>query len=181
MLKAADVMAKTKTRIDVAPTRHGITRGETIYFFDPSGNRNETFAGLGYLAATRPVTTWSEDRLGSGIFLRTATWCPRLPRSTPEPRLHRRQINMNKIVAAACAAVLAAPCLPYRLPALRGRRRGPAGGQRAPAWQLLLGYLIHCNMAVSARRPAARRCPVTTPGRSRRWPTGWCGSRRTGC
>ena len=39
VLKAADVMAKTKTRIDVAPTRHGITRGETIYFFDPSGNR----------------------------------------------------------------------------------------------------------------------------------------------
>jgi hypothetical protein len=30
--------------------RHGITRGETIYFFDPSGNRNETFAGLSYLA-----------------------------------------------------------------------------------------------------------------------------------
>ena len=53
VLKAADVMAKTKTRIDVAPTRHGITRGETIYFFDPSGNRNETFAGLGYLAQRR--------------------------------------------------------------------------------------------------------------------------------
>jgi len=25
------------------PTRHGITRGQTIYFFDPSGNRNESF------------------------------------------------------------------------------------------------------------------------------------------
>ena len=72
VLKAADVMAKTKTRIDVAPTRHGITRGETIYFFDPSGNRNETFAGLGYLAQRdRPVTTWSEDKLGSGIFYHT--------------------------------------------------------------------------------------------------------------
>jgi len=72
VLKAADVMAKNKVRIDVAPTRHGITRGETIYFFDPSGNRNETFAGLGYLAQPdRPVTTWSEDRLGSGIFYHT--------------------------------------------------------------------------------------------------------------
>ncbi|CAM5183605.1 Metapyrocatechase OS=Castellaniella defragrans (strain DSM / CCUG 39792 / 65Phen) OX=1437824 GN=BN940_04336 PE=3 SV=1 [Castellaniella denitrificans] len=72
VLKAADVMAKRKVRIDVAPTRHGITRGETIYFFDPSGNRNETFAGLGYLAQPdRPVTTWSEDRLGSGIFYHT--------------------------------------------------------------------------------------------------------------
>jgi len=77
VLKAADVMAKTKTRIDVAPTRHGITRGETIYFFDPSGNRNETFAGLGYLAQRdRPVTTWSEDRLGSGIFYHTGDLVP---------------------------------------------------------------------------------------------------------
>ena len=55
--------------IDVAPTRHGITRGETIYFFDPSGNRDETFAGLGYLVQPdRPVTTWTEDELWRGIF-----------------------------------------------------------------------------------------------------------------
>jgi len=72
ILKSADVMAKTKTKIDVAPTRHGITRGETIYFFDPSGNRNETFAGLGYLAQRdRPVTTWDESHMGSGIFYHT--------------------------------------------------------------------------------------------------------------
>lgn len=72
VLKAADVMAKNKVRIDVAPTRHGITRGETIYFFDPSGNRNETFAGLGYLAQPdRPVTTWTEGQLWSGIFYHT--------------------------------------------------------------------------------------------------------------
>ena len=72
VLKAADVMAKTKTKIDVAPTRHGITRGETIYFFDPSGNRNETFAGLGCLAQPdRPVTTWTEEHLGAGIFYHT--------------------------------------------------------------------------------------------------------------
>lgn len=72
VLKAADVMAKNKVKIDIAPTRHGITRGETIYFFDPSGNRNETFAGLGYLAQPdRPVTTWTEDQLGRGIFYHT--------------------------------------------------------------------------------------------------------------
>lgn len=72
ILKAADVMAKNKVKIDVAPTRHGITRGETIYFFDPSGNRNETFAGLGYLAQPdRPVVTWTEEHLGSGIFYHT--------------------------------------------------------------------------------------------------------------
>jgi len=77
VLKSADVMAKNKVRIDVAPTRHGITRGETIYFFDPSGNRNETFAGLGYLAQRdRPVTTWTEDMLGSGIFYHTGDLVP---------------------------------------------------------------------------------------------------------
>jgi catechol 2,3-dioxygenase len=72
ILKAADVMAKNKVRIDVAPTRHGVTRGETIYFYDPSGNRNETFAGLGYMAQPdRPVTTWDESHLGRGIFYHT--------------------------------------------------------------------------------------------------------------
>jgi catechol 2,3-dioxygenase len=69
VLRSADVMAKNKVKIDVAPTRHGITRGTTIYFFDPSGNRNETFAGLGYLAQPdRPVTTWTEDEIGRAIF-----------------------------------------------------------------------------------------------------------------
>ncbi|PUA19438.1 catechol 2,3-dioxygenase [Glaciimonas sp. PCH181] len=72
VLKAADVMAKTKTKIDVSPTRHGITRGETIYFFDPSGNRNETFAGLGYLAQPdMPVLTWTEENIGRAIFYHT--------------------------------------------------------------------------------------------------------------
>lgn len=72
VLKAADVMAKNKVKIDVTPQRHGVTRGYTIYFFDPSGNRNETFGGLGYLAQPdRPVTTWTEDQLGSAIFYHT--------------------------------------------------------------------------------------------------------------
>ena len=72
ILKAGDIMGKNKTRVDTAPNRHGITRGETIYFFDPSGNRNETFAGLGYLSQRdRPVTTWTEDQLWTGIFYHT--------------------------------------------------------------------------------------------------------------
>nr|WP_012477627.1 catechol 2,3-dioxygenase [Pseudomonas sp. CT14]ABA25980.1 CbzE [Pseudomonas sp. CT14] len=72
ILKAGDVMAKNKVRIDASPTRHGFTRGETIYFFDPSGNRNETFAGLGYQAQRdRPVTTWTEDQAGRAIFFHT--------------------------------------------------------------------------------------------------------------
>ncbi|WP_440995065.1 catechol 2,3-dioxygenase [Arhodomonas sp. SL1] len=72
VLKAADVLAKNKVKIDVTPQRHGITRGTTSYFFDPSGNRNETFAGLGYLGQPdMPVITWTEENLGSGIFYHT--------------------------------------------------------------------------------------------------------------
>lgn len=77
LLKAADVMGKHRTKIDVGPTRHGVTRGATIYFFDPSGNRNETFAGLGYLAQRdRPVTTWTEDKMWSGIFYHSGEMTP---------------------------------------------------------------------------------------------------------
>jgi catechol 2,3-dioxygenase len=72
ILKAGDIMAKNRVRIDVSPTRHGVTRGETIYFFDPSGNRNETFAGLGYQAQPdKPVVTWTEDQAARGIFYHT--------------------------------------------------------------------------------------------------------------
>ena len=72
VLKAADIMAMNNVKIDVTPQRHGITRGSTIYFFDPSGNRNETFAGLGYLAQPdmEPIT-WTEDHLWRGIFYHT--------------------------------------------------------------------------------------------------------------
>jgi catechol 2,3-dioxygenase len=72
ILRAADIMAMHNVKIDVTPQRHGITRGETIYFFDPSGHRLETFAGLGYLAQPdMPVITWTEDELWRGIFYHT--------------------------------------------------------------------------------------------------------------
>ena len=42
------------------------------WFFDPSGNRNETFSGLGYLAQPdMPVITWTEEELARGIFYHT--------------------------------------------------------------------------------------------------------------
>lgn len=65
---AADLFSMDEVSIDVGPTRHGITRGQTVYFFDPSGNRNEVFAG-GYLAyPDRPVSVWTIESLGKGIF-----------------------------------------------------------------------------------------------------------------
>lgn len=72
ILRAADVMAMNEVKLDVTPQRHGITRGETIYFFDPSGHRLETFAGLGYFVQPdMPVITWTEDNLWRGIFYHT--------------------------------------------------------------------------------------------------------------
>ena len=68
VLRAADILSRTKTSIDIGPTRHGITRGETVYFFDPSGNRNEVFAG-GYIHyPDKPPITWYDETLGPAIF-----------------------------------------------------------------------------------------------------------------
>jgi catechol 2,3-dioxygenase len=68
VLKAADILTMHDVPIEVTPTRHGITRGETVYFFDPSGNRNEAFAN-GYMTyADFPTITWTEDKIGQGIF-----------------------------------------------------------------------------------------------------------------
>ena len=65
---AADIITQYNMPLDLGPTRHGITRGQTIYFFDPSGNRNEVFAG-GYTAyKDHPQRTWDMENVGRGIF-----------------------------------------------------------------------------------------------------------------
>lgn len=65
---AADVMVHADISIDLGPTRHGITRGQTIYFFDPSGNRNEVFAGGYSYYPDNPTRTWTMSDVGRGIF-----------------------------------------------------------------------------------------------------------------
>jgi catechol 2,3-dioxygenase len=66
--RAGSLFAMDDVSVDVGPTQHGITRGGTIYFFDPSGNRNEVFSG-GYVAfRDRPCVTWTVDQLAKGIF-----------------------------------------------------------------------------------------------------------------
>ncbi len=68
VLRAADIMSKNRVSIDIGPTRHGITNGTTIYFFDPSGNRLETFAGgYDHYPDMEPIT-WTWDEIGAGIF-----------------------------------------------------------------------------------------------------------------
>lgn len=67
LLRAGDIFSMRDVPIDFGPARHGITRGETIYFFDPAGNRNEIFAG-GYRTGPdfRPIT-WTMDKAAQGI------------------------------------------------------------------------------------------------------------------
>jgi len=68
LLRAGDLIAMTGTSLDTAPTRHGITRGQTTYFFDPSGNRNEVFAGGDVHYPDQQPSVWYESNLGKAIF-----------------------------------------------------------------------------------------------------------------
>ena len=65
---AADIIARYEIPLDIGPTRHGITRGQTIYFFDPSGNRNEVFSGGFIYYPDNPKRVWSVDKIGKAIF-----------------------------------------------------------------------------------------------------------------
>ena len=65
---AADIIGRYGISLDIGPTRHGITRGQTIYFFDPSGNRCETFAGGYAYMPDQPLRHWDADHVGEGIF-----------------------------------------------------------------------------------------------------------------
>ena len=71
VLRAADIMAKHRVSVDIGPLRHGITRGATIYAFDPSGNRFETFAGGYTFYPDMKPYTWTWDEVGAGIFYHT--------------------------------------------------------------------------------------------------------------
>ena len=77
VLRSADILSRNKVSIDIGPTRHGITRGETIYFFDPSGNRNEVFAGGYIYYPDKPTITWTDDELGPAIFYHDRKLNPR--------------------------------------------------------------------------------------------------------
>ncbi|GAA0789094.1 catechol 2,3-dioxygenase [Marinobacterium sediminicola] len=68
VLRAADLISMTDTSIDIGPTRHGLTHGKTIYFFDPSGNRTEVFCGGDYHYPDHEPVTWDAGELGKAIF-----------------------------------------------------------------------------------------------------------------
>jgi catechol 2,3-dioxygenase len=67
--RAADILRLNGVEIEVGPTRHGVSRGHTVYFFDPVGNRNEVFTGGYWVDPVQwePIT-WTEDQIGNAIF-----------------------------------------------------------------------------------------------------------------
>lgn len=68
LLRAGDILGKNRVPIDTTPNRHGFLRGQTIYFYDPSGNRNEVFAGGYPWYSDMPVVTWTMDEIERAIF-----------------------------------------------------------------------------------------------------------------
>lgn len=65
---AADWIGLNRLKLDIGPTRHAITRGLSIYFWEPSGNRIEVYAG-GYTAyPDNPQRVWDAELLGRGLF-----------------------------------------------------------------------------------------------------------------
>ncbi|MGK3990038.1 catechol 2,3-dioxygenase [Sorangium sp. So ce136] len=73
VLRAADICSMNRVKLDFGPSRHGATRGTTIYAFDPSGNRFETFSG-GYQTYPdiQPIT-WSSEEAGAAVYYHDRT------------------------------------------------------------------------------------------------------------
>lgn len=65
--RAGDIMSMNDVPVDIGPTRHGITRGGTIYAWDPSGNRFETFQGGYYPYPDYETITWTYEAFPQGL------------------------------------------------------------------------------------------------------------------
>lgn len=64
---AADLIGKHEIKVE-ANDRHGVTRVKTVYFFDPSGNRNEVFCDGYVFYPDSPLLTWTLDTLDRAAF-----------------------------------------------------------------------------------------------------------------
>lgn len=67
VLRGGDIMSMNSVPVDIGPTRHGVTRGTTIYAWDPSGNRFETFCGGYQPYPDWSPRTWTFDNFGQGL------------------------------------------------------------------------------------------------------------------
>jgi catechol 2,3-dioxygenase len=67
VMRAGDIMSMNEVPVDIGPTRHGVTRGGTIYAWDPSGNRFETFQGGYYPYPDYEPLTWTWEGFPQGL------------------------------------------------------------------------------------------------------------------
>ena len=67
VMRAGDIMSMNDVPVDIGPTRHGVTRGGTIYAWDPSGNRFETFQGGYYPYPDYETLTWTWEGFPQGL------------------------------------------------------------------------------------------------------------------
>lgn len=65
---AADACIYHGVELETSPTRHGATRGQCLYFFDPAGNRNEMFTGGYWVDPGSEPITWTEAEMGRALF-----------------------------------------------------------------------------------------------------------------
>lgn len=66
VLRGGDLVSMHKVPVDIGPTRHGVTRGMTIYAWDPSGNRFEIFAEDRQHYPDHEPLTWTFEGLTEG-------------------------------------------------------------------------------------------------------------------
>jgi catechol 2,3-dioxygenase len=61
-------MSMNRVSIDIGPTATAVTRGTTIYAFDPNGNRFETSAAATMPTPTRSRPRCTMDEVGAAVF-----------------------------------------------------------------------------------------------------------------
>lgn len=64
---AGCILSMDDVSVGFGPDVHGLSRGDTIYFFDPSGNRNEVFSGGYETYPDFPTVTWTADKSDPAI------------------------------------------------------------------------------------------------------------------
>lgn len=64
---AGCILSMDDVPVGFGPDVHGLSRGDTIYFFDPSGNRNEVFSGGYETYPDFPTVTWTADKSDPAI------------------------------------------------------------------------------------------------------------------
>jgi catechol 2,3-dioxygenase len=66
-IHASDLIGKYEIPVEMID-RHGVTQVKTVYYFDPSGNRNEIFCDGYTYYPDAPLLTWTWDHLAQAAF-----------------------------------------------------------------------------------------------------------------